>query len=100
MAKLWEYVYATLMYLPTGNELIDDFIYYSSFFLEFAAAFGVAGLVLFNKPVRKRLRPQDRLIFWECVLVFSQNVLDISLVPLAIWVQQHLSRMGTRALRD
>ena len=72
----------TLLYQPTGNEVFDDFVFYSSFYLEFAAAIGVLLLVLLNEPVRKRKRTQDKLVFLECVLVFCQNVLDILLVPL------------------
>ncbi len=78
------------MYQPTGNDMIDEFIFWSSFFLELAAAVGVVIIVLKNESLRKRRRPIDRLVFWACVLVFLQNVLDMSLVPLvdidASWV--------------
>ena len=82
MKQFLNYVFLTLMLQQTGNDTFDTFVFWSSFYLELAAAIGVVVLVIRNEPVRKRLRTQDRLIFWECVLVFAQNVLDMSLVPL------------------
>ena len=82
MKQYLNYLFLLLMYQDTGNQWIDNFVFYTSFYLEFAAAIGVLLLVLLNEPIRSRRRPEDKLIFWECVLVFSQNVLDISLVPL------------------
>ncbi len=82
MGLFFDYVFQTLMYQPTGNDMIDEFIFWSSFFLELAAAVGVVIMVLKNESLRKRRRPIDRLVFGACVLVLSQNVLDMSLVPL------------------
>lgn len=82
MKTFWDYLIASLLYSDTGNELFDTIVFWSSFYLELAAAVGVVLLVLLNKPLRERKRIQDKLIFWECVLVFSQNVLDMLLVPL------------------
>ena len=82
MSQFFEYVFQTLMYHQTGNDAIDAFVYFSSFFMELAAVAGVVIIVLKDESLRKRRRGIDRLVFWACVLVFIQNVLEISLVPI------------------
>ena len=90
MGQFWEYVLKTLMYQTTGYYPLDAFIFYTSFYMEVAAAIVVLIIVLKNKTLRKRKRPIDKLVFRACALVFVQNVLDISLVFLldieAPWV--------------
>ncbi len=73
-----------LLYHDTGNEMVDEFIFWSSFFMELVAAVGIVILLLRNENVRKRKSHMDRLIFWECILVLSQNVLDMLLIPLVM----------------
>ena len=80
--EIIKYILLSLMYETTGNVVVDDFIYYSSYYLEWVAAIGVVLLVLFNEPLRKRQGTLNTLFFWECVLVFLQNAVDISLIPL------------------
>ena len=80
MNKTLRYIFLTLLYDNTGNDVIDSFIWYSSLFLEIAAVIGVLLLIFFNKPLQKRKRTQDRLIFWECILVLCQNLVDLSLI--------------------
>ena len=77
-----QYVIPTILYDYTGNDIFDDFIWYTSFFMEFAAVFGIILLILRNKPLRKRTRTEDKMLFVECIMVMFQNVLDISLVPM------------------
>lgn len=84
MGTFLEYVFQTLMYQPTGNDTFDEIVFYSSFFMELAAAVGVVIIVLKNESLRKRKRPIDRLVFGACTLVLTQNVLDMSLVPLVM----------------
>ena len=76
------YIIPTLLYQQTGDVRFDGFIFYTSFFMEFAAVFGVILLILLNPSLRKRTRPLDKLLFGECMLVLFQNILDILLVPL------------------
>ncbi len=82
MEILKQYIIPTILYQQTNDVIFDDFIYYSSFFMEFAAVAGIILLIFRNKPLQKRTRPEDKLLFIECILVLSQNVLDILLVPL------------------
>ncbi len=82
MREFIKELFLLLMYQPTENELLDEIIYYSSFVLEFVAVIGVILLIICNKPLRKRIRHQDKLFLNVCVLVLCQNVLDILLVPL------------------
>ncbi len=82
MRQFFYYVFQTLLYQPTGNDTIDEFIFWGSFFMELAAAVGIVIMVLKNESLRKRRRPIDALVFGACVLALAQNVLDMSLVPL------------------
>lgn len=81
--KAQEYLVDSLLYQMTGDDVFDSIVYWSSFICEILAAVGVVILVLRNAPVRKRSGTLNRLIFWECVMVFCLNILQISLVPLA-----------------
>ena len=83
LGQAFQYLLDSLLYQQTGNELFDEIVYWTSFGCEILAAIGVLILILRNEPVRKRLRTQDRLIFWECMMVFALNLLQLSLVPLA-----------------
>lgn len=83
MTTFLQYLVDSLLYQQTGNDVFDEIVYWSSFICEILAAIGVVILILKNEPVRKRQRPLDRLIFWECVMVFCENLLQISLVPLS-----------------
>ena len=83
MNQFWKDLILLMFYLEPEDPVVEEFVAYSSLFLELAAAIGVAVLVLVNEPLRKRKRPQDRLIFWECVLVFVMNVLYFLMFPLA-----------------
>ncbi len=62
--------------MESGNQAIIDFLNVSSSVLEIAAIIGVIGLIFMNEPIRKRKRPQDKLIFWECILVICSNTLN------------------------
>ncbi len=84
MEIIKQYVIPTILYDYTGNDIFDSFIWYTSFFMEFAAVFGIILLILLNKPLRKRTRTEDKMLFAECIMVMAQNVLDISLVPMVI----------------
>ena len=78
-----DYLLDSLMYQVTGDEIFDEIVYWTSFYFEIIAAVGAFLVIVCNKPVRKRLRTQDRLIFWECVLVICENCLQLSMVPLS-----------------
>ncbi len=82
VGEVFKYIINSLLYQQSGNEILDVTIYWTSFFAEIIAAIGVLLIILLNEPVRKRLRTQDRLIFWQCVMVFVLNVLQVSLVPM------------------
>ena len=90
MGTVLRYIYLTLMYESTGNEALDSFIWYSSYYLEYAAAIGIILLFILNKPLRKPQGTMNRLIFWECILVLSQNVVDISLAHLAELAEEYM----------
>ncbi len=53
----------------TENERVNVFIYYTSTPLLFVGAGTIILLLILNKRIRKRKRPEDRFMFWECILV-------------------------------
>ncbi len=90
MDHFWNSLISLLFYLDPDDPAVSQFIEYFAIFLEIVAVIGVGVMVLVNEPLRTRKRPQDRLIFWECVLVSVMNVLYLLMFPLvnheAEWV--------------
>jgi hypothetical protein len=85
LSQFWDYLHSILFNLEPDDPVVSEFSDYSSAILGLAAAIGVALLILMSKPLRTRKRPQDRLIFRECVLVFVMN----TLYPLMSLLGQH-----------
>lgn len=83
MKTVLEYILKTILYDLTGNQLIDDTIYYSSAILEIVAVIAIIVLIAVNRPLRERRTMDKKLIFSECVLVICQNVFQLLLIPLS-----------------
>ncbi|MCR5405043.1 MAG: hypothetical protein K6E91_14675 [Butyrivibrio sp.] len=82
MRNAVEYLIKTIMYEQTGNDLIDEAIFYSSLVLEGVAVIAIILLIVMNKPLREHRTPDKKLIFSECILIICQNVIQMLLVPL------------------
>ena len=82
MGQFFKYALSLLTYSDTGNEAIDEFIWLSSTWLEIAAIIGIAILIARNEPLRSHRRHEDRFIFFSCILVMLQNILQLLLIPL------------------
>ena len=71
-----------LSYSNSGYETVDSFVWTSSWLLDIAAIAGVTAFILLNPELREHKRTDDRLLFFECVLVICMNLLDVLLIPL------------------
>lgn len=66
-----------ILYASTQNDAVNYFLYYSSIILTFSAAVGLIFLLILHPRIRKRERPEDKFMFWECVLVLILAGLDL-----------------------
>ena len=80
LMKIINSVYSLLSYSSTEYEAVNTFIDNSTFALEIAAVAGIVLLILMNPPLRQRKRFEDRIMFGECVLVITGNLLDLLLL--------------------
>ena len=69
LQKAGEAILNMISFSYTGIDELDWFIYYSSIVLQFISAAAVVILLIKNPRLRQRKRPEDRFMFWECILV-------------------------------
>ncbi len=79
LRQIGDILFGLLTYSETGNEEFNSFMWESCSILRDIALVGLLLLILiiiFNPNLRKRKRTEDRLMFWECVIVLSQLIIE------------------------
>ena len=66
-----------LLLSETGNPVIDDIIWNKSNILRVIAIAALLVFILINPELRKRKRPEDRIIFSECILALLLLLTDL-----------------------
>ena len=82
LSEIIRMVIATISYDLTGNELVDEIIYHSSWIMELAGLVGLMVMIFGNPRLKKHERTEDRYLFYECIMVIVILILQLSLIPL------------------
>ncbi len=67
--RLGEILLDLITYSDTGNEAVDNFIFYSSTALLVVSVIALLLLIFLNPNLRQRKRPEDRFLFGECIMM-------------------------------
>ena len=70
-------IHDLLTYSDTQYSQLNDFLAYSSFILSFIMTAVLLVFIFINPKLRRRERFEDRLMFWECIIVLILNVGDL-----------------------
>ena len=69
LQQLGQIILNTITFSFTGIDAVDWFMYYSSTVLLFVFAAAILVLLAKYPMLRQRRRPEDRFMFWECILL-------------------------------
>ena len=72
----------TILYQATDDPVFDEFMYMSSFILRIISLFAISILIIVDKPLREHKTLDKFYIFCECLLVISQNVMELLLIAI------------------
>lgn len=74
---IFDYIGAMILGDLTGNEVFDTFMQVLLSFLYIAVVVISLALIFVHRPIRKRQRTEDRLMFTGCVMIIIDIVLYI-----------------------